>query len=172
MAMVSIRSAEVGDAAAIAHVHVQSWLTTYEGIVPAEYLASLDEGERTLRWRESIQRDVCIQIAELEGVVVGFASGGPVREALGEYGAELYAIYLVEEAQGRGIGRELMSAVASTLLAKGFSSMVVWVLEQNRAVSFYEKSGAQYLERKQIEIGGASLVGVALGWLDLRQLLS
>jgi hypothetical protein len=41
--MVSIRAATPDDAVAIAHVHVESWRTTYEGIVPGEYLAGLDE---------------------------------------------------------------------------------------------------------------------------------
>jgi L-amino acid N-acyltransferase YncA len=169
--MVSIRCAEVQDAAAIAHVHVQSWLTTYAGVVPAEYLASLNEAERVLLWRDWLQRDICVHVADLEGVVVGFASGGPVREPLGKYGAEMYAIYLLQSAQGAGIGRQLVSALARTLLAKDFTNVLVWVLEQNPAVRFYAKAGAQYLERKQIEIGGVSFSEIALGWPDLRQLV-
>jgi L-amino acid N-acyltransferase YncA len=170
-AMVSIRSAEVQDAAAIAHVHVQSWLTTYAGVVPAEYLASLNVAERIPLWQDWLQRDLCVHVAELEGVVVGFASGGPIREPLGEYKAEMYAIYLLRSAQGDGIGRQLVSALATTLLAKDFTNMLVWVLEQNPAVRFYEKAGAQHLESKQIEMGGVSLSEMALGWSDLRQLV-
>ena len=171
MPVVSIRSAELQDAAAIAHVHVQSWRTTYAGIVPAEYLASLNEAERVSLWQDWLQRDLCVHVAEMEGVVVGFASGGPIREPLGEYGAEMYAIYLLKAAQGKGIGRQLVGALAATLLAKDFTNMVVWVLEQNPAVRFYEKAGAQHLESKQIEIGGVPLSEIALGWPDLRQLI-
>jgi hypothetical protein len=46
--MVLVRAAKEQDASAIAHVHVQSWLTTYSGIVPDDYLASLNEAERVL----------------------------------------------------------------------------------------------------------------------------
>jgi hypothetical protein len=49
--------------------------------------------------------------------------------------------------------------------------MVVWVLEQNPAVRFYEKIGAQHLASKQIEIGGVPLSEIALGWSDLKRLL-
>lgn len=171
MPIVSIRNAEVQDAAAIAHVHVQSWLTTYAGVVPAEYLASLNEAERVTLWRDWLQRDICVHVAELEKVVVGFANGGPIREPLGEYGAEMYAIYLLQAAQGKGIGRQLVGALATTLLATDFTNMVVWVLEQNPAVRFYEKSGAQHLRSKQIEIGGVPLSELALGWSDLRRLV-
>jgi L-amino acid N-acyltransferase YncA len=169
--MVSIRSAELQDAAAIAHVHVQSWRTTYAGVVPAEYLASLNEAERVPLWQDWLQRDLSVHVAELEGVVVGFASGGPIREPLGKYGAEMYAIYLLQSAQGAGIGRQLVGALATTLLAKDFTNMLVWVLAQNPAVRFYEKAGAHHLESKQIEIGGVSLSEIALGWSDLRQLV-
>jgi len=169
--VVSIRSAEIEDAAAIAHVHVQSWLTTYAGIVPAAYLASLNEAKRVASWQDQLERGVCVHLAELEEVVVGFASGGPIREPLGDYGAELYAIYLLQAAQGKGIGRQLVGALATTLLARDFTNMVVWVLEQNPAVRFYEKIGAQHLASKQIEIGGVPLSEIALGWSDLKRLL-
>ena len=171
MPAISIRNAEIQDAAAIAHVHVQSWRTTYSGIVPAEYLTSLNEAERASLWQDWLQRDLCVHVAELEGVVVGFANGGPIREPLGEYGAEMYAIYLLQAAQGKGIGRQLVGALATALLARDFKNMAVWVLEQNPAVHFYERAGAQHLEGKQIEIGGTLLTEIALGWPDLRQLV-
>jgi GNAT superfamily N-acetyltransferase len=169
MSMNSIRLAEVQDAAAIAHVHVQSWLTTYKGLVPEEYLASLNETERVPLWQEWLIRDISVFVAEIEGKVVGFASGGPIREPLAAYDAELYAIYLLEEVQGRGIGKDLLSAVAEALVGKDHTSMLVWVLEQNPAVRFYEKTGAEHLMSKQIEIGGISLTELALGWPDLRR---
>ncbi len=42
--------------------------------------------------------------------------------------------------------------------------MLVWVLEQNPAVRFYEKAGAHHLTSKQIEMGGVSLSEIALGY--------
>lgn len=39
--MMHIRKAAVEDAAAIAKVHVDSWRTTYKGIMPSDYLNSL-----------------------------------------------------------------------------------------------------------------------------------
>jgi GNAT superfamily N-acetyltransferase len=169
MSMNSIRLAEMQDAAAIAHVHVQSWLTTYNGLVPEEYLASLNEAERVPLWQEWLTRDINVFVAEIEGKIVGFAGGGPIREPLAAYDAELYAIYLLEEVQGRGIGKDLLSAVAEALVGKDHRSMLVWVLEQNPAVRFYEKTGAEHLMSKRIEIGGISLTELALGWPDLRR---
>jgi ribosomal protein S18 acetylase RimI-like enzyme len=168
--MVSIRIAEPKDAAAISHVHVQSWLTTYAGVVPADYLASLSEAERIPLWQEWFERDICVHVANLNGDVVGFVSGGALREPLDPYRAEMYALYLLQEVQGKGIGRALVSTLAASLLAKGFTNMLVWVLEQNPAVRFYEKLGARRLGSKEIEIGGALLSELALGWPDLSQI--
>jgi ribosomal protein S18 acetylase RimI-like enzyme len=78
---------------------------------------------------------------------------------------------LLEEVQGRGIGRRLLGAVAEDLVRKDHTSMVVWVLERNPAVRFYEKTGGERLMSKQIEIGGISLTDLALGWPDLRGLI-
>jgi L-amino acid N-acyltransferase YncA len=131
----------------------------------------LNEAERVSLWQDWLQRDLCVHVAELEGVVVGFASGGPIREPLGKYRAEMYAIYLLQTSQLKGIGRQLIDALATTLLARNFTNLIVWVLEQNPAIRFYEKTGAQRLESKQIEIGGVWLSEIALGWSDLSQLV-
>jgi GNAT superfamily N-acetyltransferase len=131
-------------------------------------LASLNETERVPLWQEWLIRDISVFVAEIEGKVVGFASGGPIREPLAAYDAELYAIYLLEEVQGRGIGKDLLSAVAEALVGKDHTSMLAWVLE-HPAVRFYEKTGAEHLMSKQIEIGGISLTELALGWPDLRR---
>jgi len=56
--MMSVRKANVRDASAIAHVHFQSWKTTHAGMVPDEYLASLNEVERVPVWREWLSRDI------------------------------------------------------------------------------------------------------------------
>ncbi len=162
--MSAIRLAEVRDAAAIARVHVQSWLTTYKGLIPEEYLASLDEAERVPLWQEWLTRDISVFVAEIDGKIVGFAAGGPIREPLAAYDAELYALYLLAEVQGRGIGKLLLTAVAEALARKNHTSMLVWVLEQNPAVRFYEKTGAKPVVGRQTEIGSVSLPELALGW--------
>jgi GNAT superfamily N-acetyltransferase len=170
--MTSIRLATAQDAPAIAHVHVQSWLTTYKGVVPQQYLASLNEAERVPLWQQWLTFDISVFVAEIDGTVVGFASGGPIREPLAPYGAELHTIYLLEEFQCRGIGTALLSAVAKSLIAKDHTAMLAWVLEKNPAIHFYERTGAEHLTNKQIEIGGASLTEIAFGWSNLQRLIA
>jgi GNAT superfamily N-acetyltransferase len=169
--MISIRPANVGDASAIAHVHVESWRTTYAGIVPDAYLAGLDEILRAKLWHEWLQSGALVLVAERERKVVGFAHAGVNREALGACDAELYSVYLLRETQHHGAGTALLGAIASALVERGFNSLAVWVLERNPARSFYERKGAQMAASKVIEIGGAKLMEVAYAWPDLRTLI-
>jgi len=165
--MILIRRAEPNDAAAIAHVHVQSWRTTYTGIVPDSYLASLDEGERAAHWRDLLEGGMLVLVAERAGEVLGFATGGKSRGGLADCDAELYAIYLLEAEQGTKIGRDLLHELARSLSQDGFRSMEVWVLAKNPAKGFYERMGAEYAGSKEIEIGGATLAEQGYVWADL-----
>src|SRR6266852_2478242 len=104
-----IREASPTDATAIARVHVDSWRTTYAGIVPADYLANLSYARR-----EQFRCDIsstpppsgCVYVAaEDPGEVVGFASGGSERSGNTLYQGALYAIYLLAPYQPQGLGR-------------------------------------------------------------------
>ncbi len=171
-----VRAANPSDAHPIARVHVDTWRTTYTGIVPAEYLAGLSYRDRESRWEEILAIDQPTSsnfVAETEGGdIVGFAGGGPEREGDKNYLGELYAIYLLEGYQRKGVGRRLVSAVAQRLLVDGFSSMLVWVLQDNHpACRFYESLGGGRAGRKTITVGGTDLVEVSYGWRDVAGLV-
>lgn len=168
-----IRPALPADAAAIAHIHVQSWKTTYPGIVPQHCLDSLSEDGRRQRWQQMLESaDHPTLVAESSSTVFGFVDGGPIRTPIGTYDGELYAIYLLQTQQRLGAGRALVQQLAQSLHLQGFQSMIVWALEANPAVRFYQRLGAIPVTRQAIEIGGATLAEVALGWPDLQLLAS
>ena len=140
--MVTIRQAEIEDAESIGSVHVLSWKTTYAGIVPDPYLASLNSESRTQSWTEHIGAGAAtILIVEDEMGVFGFACGGKLRDPIEEFDAELYAIYLLKERQKEGVGKALMRQLAGILSDTGFRSLIVWVLAKNPAVEFYRHLG-------------------------------
>ncbi len=169
MTAMTIRVAGSEDAAAIAFVHVSSWKTTYRGIVPEAYLDSLSVEARTQQWQEIFAtQEFSFFVAEDEAGIFGFATGGKIRQPTADYDAELYAIYLLRERQGQGSGRALFHSLAGALLAKGFTSMTVWVLEQNPAVGFYRRMGGLQVGQQKIEIGGVQLDEVAFGWPSLK----
>ena len=173
--MAKVRPATIVDAPAIARVHVDSWRTTYKGIVPQHILDELKYEEREQLWRRALSPGSrsFVYVAEDEsGQVVGFASGGPAREDAPNHAGELYAIYLLQEHQGKGIGRRLFEAVVQELVNRGLNSMAIWVLADNPACGFYEAMGGRKVYERQEEVRGVVLDEVGYGWDDIRNLVS
>lgn len=169
-----IRTATPEDANAIAQVHVAAWRSTYRGLLPDDLLANLSEADRAQYWREEAQAIGAdptrgtILVAEAEdGALAGFASAGPEREPDAGFDAELYAIYLLEDHQGRGLGRRLVERVVEWMRGLGHRSMRVWVLEGNPAEAFYRRLGGKRVETKVIRIGNEDYNEVAYGWESL-----
>jgi GNAT superfamily N-acetyltransferase len=170
----AIRLATVEDASAIAQVHIASWRATYPGIVPQHYIDSLRIDEFTDRWkgRLATQSEMLIYVADADGAVCGFASGGPARANIAGFSGELYAIYLTPELHSKGIGSRLFWAVAEHLKRAGHASMYVWVLEENPSQGFYQQMGGCRISTAEIELGGKPLKEVSYGWPDLDAALS
>lgn len=125
-----IRPATAADAAAIGEVHVRSWQAAYAGLIPADFLAGLSAEARAASWARLIGDGGAVLVAEEDGVVAGFAAYGDGR---------LYALYLLPEYWGRGLGRALHDRVVEGLSG---DSAILWVLATNeRAKDFYVRQG-------------------------------
>jgi len=166
-----IRVGRVGDAAPIARVHVDTWRSAYRNLIPDEILAGLSYELRARFWRGQLSNPDFhgyLYVAEHpQSGIVGFASGGPNRDAPNEFQGELYAIYILDRYQRRGVGRRLFQRAARWLWDKGFHSMIVWVLEANPSRAFYESLGGALVAKRDISIRGARLTEVGYGWRDL-----
>ena len=128
------------DAAAIARVHVQSWHETYRGIVDDAYLDSLSVPDRTKRWIENLQKpeNECVTfVAQTpENEIVGFISGGISRQEGENYDGELYSVYILRDHQNKGVGLQLLQALACAFNDIGLQNMLVFVLKQNDSRNF------------------------------------
>lgn len=141
---VTIRPATPADAERIAAVHIASWREAYRGVVPDEYLASLDEPSRAERWRDTLaalDRGHAVWVAEDEGDLVGFSYLGPSRDEDAErMTIEIYSIYLDPNAWGRGVARELMRTTLAAV--PDGAAVTLWALDTNdRARHFYRRNG-------------------------------
>lgn len=170
-----IRIAQPNDADGIAHVHVDTWRTSYVGIVPDEHLAQLSYEKRAERWRENFATFTPAQFVfvatDESNRVIGFALGGPERENDPIYKGELYGLYLLKEYQRRGIGRQLVVTVVNRLSQAGFRTMLIWVLAENPARDFYAALGGKPVREKMVTIGGKALREIGYGWDDITPLL-
>jgi ribosomal protein S18 acetylase RimI-like enzyme len=163
-----IREATIEDAEKIAIVHVDSWKTTYEGIISESYLSGLSVENRMKSWIWTFQNlnvHQKIFVAEdNKGNIAGFSTGGRSRNDEFEHDGELYAIYLLKDHQRIGLGKMLFNSVIESLKDNGYTSMMLWVLKDNPSVGFYKLQGGQIIGQKDITIGGESLVELAVGW--------
>jgi GNAT superfamily N-acetyltransferase len=173
-----IRPAQSDDVPGIARVHVDSWRTTYKGIMPDEVLATLRTEDRERTWGATIERiqagtsASCVLVAEADNQIVGFACGGRERSDHPVYKGELYAIYLLQEYQGQGIGRALWNTVAERLVEQGHTTMLIWVAAENEAARFYEAMGGHPVGTQTEDYGGKLIEEIAYGYDNLPALLA
>jgi ribosomal protein S18 acetylase RimI-like enzyme len=173
----TIRRGVPHDLVGLARVHVETWKTTYRGIVPDDRLDALSiEGDLAAGFGSSLTAPpsgVACFVAMIPGdEIVGYAFGGPTHVPEEGFNGELRAIYILKAHQGRGIGTALVREVARHLLASGRTNMIVWVLAENPSQRFYEKLGARPVGRRTAEsrVAGGPVPEVSYGWQDLRPL--
>ncbi len=176
-----IRMATPADAAAIAQVQVETWKATYIGLIPEPALAFFtDLQRREQQWTDALQRverdpamlaRTFVALGPDQQIVVGFAIAGPARPDEGDppealpYTGEVHALYVRPEAQGLGIGRQLMIAAGEYLREIGLSGVIVWSLESNTgARGFYERLGGRLIARRERALAGALVTEVGYGW--------
>lgn len=163
--MFKLRKGSSQDAKSIARVQVDSWQSTYRGIVADEFIDSLTYEGQSAKWARLKEEAILYVIENEKAEVVGFATAGAQRNGnYGSYEGELYAIYLLQAYQGQGGGRLLFEAVKNALLASGYQKMSVLVLKGNPAVQFYQAMGGRLLGEEVLQILGEDYVEYVYGW--------
>jgi ribosomal protein S18 acetylase RimI-like enzyme len=174
-----IRQAVLGDARAIGRIEVETWRSTYAGMLPDRALLGMSVQRQTASWAGFLRHrpgDVFVaqavrSEAGTEGRILGFGNCGPQREQAFGFGGEVYTLYVAPESQGAGLGRQLLLALFARLVHCGHRSALVWVVRANPARFFYERLGGKQALHRPIPIGGEHVEAVGYGWRDLRALL-
>jgi GNAT superfamily N-acetyltransferase len=178
--VITIRRARAADAPAMARVHLAAWRSAYAGILPAGYLAGLSALREGAAYEQAIlerRGGHAAFVAVADGFeptgagIVGFVTGGLARRP-GIAEGEVETLYLLDDAQGRGVGRRMMRAIASHLASLGAQSAFAWVLEANPSRWFYERLGARLAAREAIRFAGQPMVQLAYAWAPIHTLLS
>lgn len=160
-----IRVAKAHDAYGITRVRVNGWRTTYRGIVPTEYLLKVSSS--AIDWADRVRtaldhREMAGYVAVIDDEIVGFVLYG--EERTGEYPNhknEVYAIHILEQHQGKGIGSTLLGHAVQSMCTAG---LLIWSLELNPYRTFYERKEGQVIDQKDREFGELLLREVAYGW--------
>jgi len=171
--VLKIRSGTINDIPAISKAYVESWRSTYRGLAPEVFVNGMTEAGAAAIFHESLapnEYEYFLHVAEAEdGTIVGFADGGKERSHPEMGIGELYAVYLLQEFQRKGLGRMLWEASAKSLIASGMNTMVVWVLESNTNHPFYLSIGGVLQPGiKVLNVGGHEIRLVSYYWENLQ----
>ena len=141
-----------------ARVHWQAWHEAYTGLIRQDFLDqwTLEAcTRRAFRWTDGTL------VAKDGDRVVGFICTGDRGEEAPGVG-EVFALYVLAEYYGTGLGQRLLQAGLDAL--RGYPRICLWVLKGNtRAIRFYEKCGFRF--------DGGEMVSPAHGGAELRMVL-
>jgi ribosomal protein S18 acetylase RimI-like enzyme len=172
----AVRRATVDDAEAIERIRVETWRATYRGLLPDGLIDQLQPNVERRRERLRSLSPSDLNLVAVEGSdVVGYAFAGPERSHDRDYPGEVYAIYVLPDSQGRGHGRALIRECARELAARGMTSLLIWVLRENRSGrGFYERLGGTPVREKPLEEfpGAENHIEIGYGWKDTRPLFA
>lgn len=142
---VTVRPAVPADADGIAEVHVTAWRETYADVIPDRFMNDEALAQRKAMWTHILAMDPLpgrVVVAQADDQIVGFAFAGPSTHPDALQGhppvrdTHLFAIYVLADHQGRGIGHDLLEVVL------GGAPAQLWVLDSNdKARAFYERHG-------------------------------
>lgn len=170
------RLADIGDVAAIANLHAESWRVAYRGMLTDGYLDRQIHSERLALWEQRFHspapnQHVCV--AEVDDEIVGFACTYGGEDA--RWGSFLDNLHVAPGHKRLGIGKALMRQAAEWSLA-GYPKcgLYLWVLESNTpAIHFYEKlGGVRSGDGIWCPPDGGSYVKFRYAWSNLEPLLS
>lgn len=176
--MFTIRQATMADISGVTKVHVENWKETYKGIFPDDFLEQVSYKTRLERWELTFEK--AIEGGSMTHVavnhsdeIVGFSLAGTMRDATlrMRYTCELYGIYVHPVYQEQGMGKQLMLASAMYMRSLHHERMGLWVLKENPSKGFFEKTGAEQMYNKPVEIAGETFENLALGYENLDQLI-
>lgn len=157
-----IRRAAATDVPALAALHV----TTFNETHGAKNAPTVET--RQWQWHKAFQETdnswFCL-VVENNGSLIGFAKGAPNHHSdHAAYAGELNKIYLLQQYQKIGLGRQLVCSVANEFIQRNITSMLLFGDARSPSNGFYERMNAEKLFAKNGDFHGG------YGWRDLKEL--
>ncbi|WP_283739147.1 GNAT family N-acetyltransferase [Chelatococcus albus] len=134
----TIRNVEPADVAAVRALLVETWHATYDAVFGAEKVTAITDDWHSFArlTREISEPRAVVLLAELGGRIVATLAARSTEDE----GLSLSRLYVLPEAQGRGIGRLLLDATLARF--PGAKVVRLEVEPQNApAIRFYEACG-------------------------------
>lgn len=156
--MVIIKEASLADLNTIQEIAYKSWPDTYGAILSQDqidYMLDLWYAKDVLI--DAMTNKKHFFLLAFEGTVcLGFASYE--HNYLNKKITRLHKIYLLPEAQGKGVGKLLLAAVENLAQRNDSDFITLNVNKFNKALAFYQKIGFEITDEYDTEIGNGYLM--------------
>lgn len=156
--MITISEAVNSDIKTIQDIVYKTWPITYGEILSKEqlkYMLDLFYSEEALTAQFDKKEQLFYLITEEEstlgfiGIEHNYENGNITK---------IHKIYILPEAQGKGIGKTVIEAVEKFALENNAASIILNVNRFNKAFNFYQKMGFKVIDEVNIEIGNGYLM--------------
>jgi ribosomal protein S18 acetylase RimI-like enzyme len=148
--MLKIRSASIDDIPLIRELTFKVWPQTYAAIISQQqisYMLDMMYSEASLKKQ---MEDGCrFIIVYDEKEPVGFAAYQEIKPTIWK----LHKIYILTTQQGKGTGKFVIDHIIREIQLQGATALQLQVNRQNKAMSFYEKTGFTVIEEADFDIG-------------------
>ncbi len=151
--MIEIREASNTDIPLIQQLAQQVWYITYGPLQPKEkvdYLYELMYSTSSLT-QQMEEKHHCFLLAKDETGFLGYASYE--LNCSNQLKTKIHKIYVMPNAQGKGVGKELVAVIASIASGKGNTILSLNVFRHNPAINFYQKIGFSKAAEEKIDVG-------------------
>jgi GNAT superfamily N-acetyltransferase len=148
--MITITKATEKDVTAIQSIAHKTWPNTYGEILSEEqlnYMLDLFYSEAALQ--KSLTSTVFL-IAKENDIALGFTSYE--QHYLNENCTRIHKIYILPEAQGKGIGRLLIKAIEAAAIKNSSEKLSLNVNRYNSALAFYKQIGFKIVAEEDITL--------------------
>jgi phosphinothricin acetyltransferase len=156
---VTLRPAKTADIPAITRIYAHA---VEHGTASFE-LTPPDETEMARRMRDLMGKGFPYLVAEIDGVLAGYAYAGPFRSRPAYRLTVENSVYIAPDTHRRGIGRALLTALIEAAQANGFRQMIAVIGDSARqaaSIGLHEALGFRH-------VGILEHVGFKHGrWLD------
>jgi len=143
---------ELREAAAFVN---ESWQWAYKDILDEHYLVSISVDESYARSLKKFDEGNRPLLLFDNGELLGYCRYGKSQTPGYPDDGEVAAIYLREDAVGRGCGHALLLRAEEELRAQGYQNLVLDVLSENtRAINFYLAHGYVKVADRKHSWGG------------------
>lgn len=166
-----LRTAQAGDAAEVAALHVASWRDAYRGVLDDAFLDGAMAEAMAQHWEQRLavpRQPGTVILATVAGELAGFVA--VLRRGRTAYVDNLH---VRPGLRGAGVGRVLLRHAAQRMQRRGCTEAELTVFAQNiGALRFYRALGASVGEEAPGETFGQVVVERRCAWADIAALIA